>query len=83
VTPAQVALAWLLHKDAVTSVIVGATKIEQLETNIAAVDIALSIEEMARLDEVSALKAEYPAYQPTVKRGDNFLNSVKERAGVK
>ena len=81
--PAQVALAWLLHKEGVTSVIVGATKIEQLEGNIAAADLKLSIDEMKRLDEVSALKVEYPAYQPTIKRGDDFLRAVKDRPGVK
>jgi aryl-alcohol dehydrogenase-like predicted oxidoreductase len=50
VTPAQVSLAWLLHKDGVTAPIVGATKMEHLEQAIAAVDIQLSDAEIRRLE---------------------------------
>lgn len=50
VKPAQVALAWLLHKPAVTAPIVGASKMYQLEEAIAAVDIELSDEMIARLE---------------------------------
>ena len=49
---AQVAMAWLLHKTAVTSPIFGATKREQLEDAIAAVALTLSDEEMTRLEEL-------------------------------
>lgn len=72
-TVAQVALAWLLHKPGVTSVIVGARKEEQLIDNLGAADIALSDKEMARLDEVSALKPEYPGYLPQMRRGDSLF----------
>ena len=51
VTPAQVALAWLLHKPGVTSPIVGATKAEQLEDAIAAEQLTLDESEIARLEE--------------------------------
>jgi aryl-alcohol dehydrogenase (NADP+) len=51
VSPAQVALAWLLHKPEVTSPIVGATKMKHLEEAIAAVDVELSEEDIARLEE--------------------------------
>jgi aryl-alcohol dehydrogenase-like predicted oxidoreductase len=51
VPAAQVALAWLLHRPGVTAPIVGATKIEHLEDALAAADLALSDEEMARLEE--------------------------------
>ena len=51
VTPAQVALAWLLAKPAVTSPIVGATKMQHLEDAVAAVDLQLSAEEVKRLEE--------------------------------
>ena len=54
-----------------TSVIVGATKMAQLQDNIAAVDLELSSEEMERLDGLSALSPEYPAWTPTVPRGVN------------
>lgn len=51
VKPAQIALAWLLHKPAVSAPIIGASKMYQLEEAIAAVDINLSEEEQAFLEE--------------------------------
>jgi aryl-alcohol dehydrogenase-like predicted oxidoreductase len=51
VPPAQIALAWLLHKPGVTSPIVGATKVEHLDDAIAAEGLSLSDEEIARLEE--------------------------------
>jgi 1-deoxyxylulose-5-phosphate synthase len=51
VAPAQVALAWLLHQPAVTAPIVGATKLEHLEEALAAEQLSLSDEEVARLEE--------------------------------
>jgi len=59
---ATVALAWILAKPFVMSVIIGAKRMEQLEQNLAAVDLKLSEEDMARLDEVSALPSEYPGW---------------------
>jgi voltage-dependent potassium channel beta subunit len=50
VTPAQLALAWLLHRDGIDSVIVGATKVRQLDENAAAADVALSGDVVAELD---------------------------------
>jgi 1-deoxyxylulose-5-phosphate synthase len=50
VQPAQVAIAWLLSKPAVAAPIVGATKIEHLETAITAVELKLSAEEIERLE---------------------------------
>ena len=55
VSVAQIALAWLLHQRAVTSVIIGAKKAEQLADNIAATRVALSDDELARLGAASAL----------------------------
>jgi 1-deoxyxylulose-5-phosphate synthase len=51
VSSAQVALAWLLHKPAVTAPIVGATKLEHLEDALAAERLSLSEEEIVRLEE--------------------------------
>ncbi len=62
VSVARIALAWLLHRPFVMSVIVGATSIEQLEDNIAATEVSLSAEELAQLDRVSALPPEYPGW---------------------
>jgi aryl-alcohol dehydrogenase-like predicted oxidoreductase len=52
VSPAQVAMAWLLRKPAVTSPIFGATKAHHLEDAVAAVSLTLSDEEIGRLDEL-------------------------------
>jgi 1-deoxyxylulose-5-phosphate synthase len=52
VPTAQIALAWLLHKPAVTAPIVGATKVAHLEDALAAEQLSLSNEEIARLEEL-------------------------------
>ena len=62
VSVARIALAWLLHQPVVSSVIVGAKRIEQLADNIAATEIDLTAEEWTRLDEASRLPAEYPGW---------------------
>ncbi len=59
---ARVALAWLLSRSFVTSVIIGAKTSEQLLDNLAAVDSQLSAEQLTRLDEASALPSEYPGW---------------------
>jgi aryl-alcohol dehydrogenase-like predicted oxidoreductase len=59
---ATIALAWVLAKPFVTSVIIGAKRIEQVEQNLAAVDVDLTPEEIKQLDEVSALPPEYPGW---------------------
>ena len=61
VTSAQVALAWVGAQPAVTSVILGARTVEQLTDNLAAADLDLSTDQLARLSEVSAPQADdYP-----------------------
>jgi aryl-alcohol dehydrogenase-like predicted oxidoreductase len=60
VSAAQVAIAWLLGRPAVTSVVVGARTEEQLADNLAAADLVLTDEERRRLDEASALPLLYP-----------------------
>ena len=74
----QIALAWLLHKKGVTSVIIGATKEAQLVDNLKSVDIELSAEEMARLDEVSQLAPEYPHWMPPLQRGQDPFSRFTE-----
>jgi len=59
---ARVALAWLLQRKGVMSVIVGAKTVEQLDDNLAAAKLALSAAEIATLDAVSALPPEYPGW---------------------
>jgi len=60
VSVSQIALAWVLAQDVVTSVIIGARKIDQLEDNLKSVDVVLTAEERQALDEVSKLVTEYP-----------------------
>lgn len=57
---AQVALAWLLRKPTVASVIFGARSVAQLEDNLRAAEIELDDGMMAKLDEASALELAYP-----------------------
>ncbi len=59
-SPAQVALAWLLARPGVSTVIVGARTDEQLTDNLAAADLELSAEEHARLEQVSRPPLPYP-----------------------
>ncbi|MET0596853.1 MAG: aldo/keto reductase [Mesorhizobium sp.] len=60
VSPARVALAWLLGRPAVTSVIIGGRTAAQIEDNLGAASLALGAEERARLDAVSAPPILYP-----------------------
>ena len=62
VSVARIALAWLLHQPHVTSVIVGAKRIAQLDDNVGATQVALDTDDLAALDAVSALTPEYPAW---------------------
>jgi aryl-alcohol dehydrogenase-like predicted oxidoreductase len=74
VSVAQIALAWLLHKNHVTSVIIGAKTEVQLSDNIAATEVKLTGNEMAKLDGVSALKVEYPGWMLERQGGDRLAN---------
>jgi aryl-alcohol dehydrogenase-like predicted oxidoreductase len=62
VSVARIALAWVLSRPFVTTVIIGAKTSEQLEDNLAAAEIELTPEELTVLDEVSALPPEYPGW---------------------
>lgn len=61
-TVAQISLAWLLHQQAVTTVIVGAKRTDQLQDSLGASGLMLDEAELSRLDEVSRLPVEYPAW---------------------
>jgi aryl-alcohol dehydrogenase-like predicted oxidoreductase len=61
-SPARISLAWLLAKPVVTSVIIGAKRLDQLHDNLAAADLQLTPDELKQLDEVSALPPEYPGW---------------------
>jgi aryl-alcohol dehydrogenase-like predicted oxidoreductase len=72
VSAAQVAIAWLLGRPAVTSVIVGARTDEQLADNLAAAELELSAEERARLDAVSAPPLLYPYWHQAKTASDRL-----------
>lgn len=69
VSVAQVAIAWVLAKPWVTSVIIGARTPEQLTDNLAAADLDLTAEEVAALDAVSELPREYPGWMIALQGG--------------
>ncbi len=81
VSVAQIALAWLLHQTVVTSVIVGAKRLDQLEDNIAATAIELSSEELAILDKASALPPEYPGWM--IERQGEYRRKQLDQEGRK
>jgi aryl-alcohol dehydrogenase-like predicted oxidoreductase len=60
--PAQIAIAWLLKQPVVSTVLIGAKRIDQLQENVKATEIALDEEDMAQLDTVSRLPIEYPGW---------------------
>ena len=62
VTVARVALAWMLRKKGITSIIIGAKREEQLRENIASTTLILTADEMSRLDRISELSKEYPGW---------------------
>ena len=59
-TVPQVALNWLLRKPTIASVIIGARNEQQLRDNLAAASFALTVEQVNKLDEASALQVAYP-----------------------
>jgi aryl-alcohol dehydrogenase-like predicted oxidoreductase len=62
VSVAQVALAWILGKQQVSSIIIGARRMEQLKDNLASTKLVLADEEIKSLDEASKLSPEYPGW---------------------
>ncbi len=69
VSVARVALAWVRQKPFVTSTIIGAKTMEQLNDNLEAVSLTLTPQEMIRLDEVSADRPQYPHWM--IKRNNS------------
>jgi aryl-alcohol dehydrogenase-like predicted oxidoreductase len=82
-SPARISLAWLLTKPVVTSVIIGAKRIDQLQDNIAAMDLKLSEEEIRVLDEVSALPPEYPGWMLPFQNANRLQSAPHPAARTK
>jgi aryl-alcohol dehydrogenase-like predicted oxidoreductase len=68
-TVAQVALAWLLSRPQVSTVIVGAKTPEQLTDNLGATTLALTSDDLRALDEASKLPPEYPGWMLAMQAG--------------
>jgi aryl-alcohol dehydrogenase-like predicted oxidoreductase len=71
---ATVALAWILAKPFVTSVIIGAKRAGQLQENLASVNLELSADEITQLDDVSALPPEYPGWMVSVQNRNRLAD---------
>lgn len=78
VSVAGIALAWLLHQEVVSTVIVGAKRAEQLSENLAATDIELGADELAQLADLSALPREYPGWMFDM-QGGYYADKVSPR----
>lgn len=61
-SPAQVAIAWILTKPFISSIIIGANKMQQLEDNLGAIELKLSAEEVKQLDTLTASQSIYPGW---------------------
>lgn len=73
VSAAEVALAWVRLQKGVTSTIIGAKKQEQLNDNLHSVDLILNEKELRELNDLSALKAEYPGWMVLRQSSDRIV----------
>lgn len=73
VSVAQLALAWVRLQKGITSTIIGAKNINQLQDNIKSTELELSAEELKRIDEVSALPREYPGWMVERQSADRAI----------
>jgi aryl-alcohol dehydrogenase-like predicted oxidoreductase len=83
VSAATVALAYVLAKPFVTSVILGAKRLDQLNDNLASTNLALSAEELKQLDDVSALPPEYPGWMLPFQGANRLANVPRPTSEVK
>jgi aryl-alcohol dehydrogenase-like predicted oxidoreductase len=72
-SPAQVALAWLRHRDVPVIPIIGARKLPQLEDNMASLNLSLSADQVKRLDEASAIEMGFPHDFYNIEMVRNFV----------
>ena len=75
-SPARISLAWLLTKPVVTSVILGAKRLDQLQDDLVSVELKLTKEEIKQLDEVSTLPPEYPGWMLSTQSADRLDPAV-------
>jgi len=82
VSVAQVALGWQLHKDYVTTVIIGAKNLDQLNDNLGAVDVKLTAEDLAEIDAASAPKPIYPGWMFANQGADRLPGATRDWSRV-
>jgi len=80
VSVAQVALSWLLHQQAVTTVIIGAKTTAQLDDNIASTKVKLSADDLTALDKISLLPSEYPGWMIERQNTDRYPAPFEKKA---
>jgi len=73
VSVAEIALAWVRQQKGITSTIIGAKNVDQLNANIKSTEVHLSADDLKRLDEVSALTKEYPGWMVERQSADRVL----------
>ena len=78
VSVAQIALAWILSNKAVSTIIVGARKLEQLQDNIQATKLTLDTEDLSALNTVSSLPVEYPNWMISMQSQYRANTPVKD-----
>ena len=78
VSVAQIALAWLLNQPAVTSVIIGAKRLDQLNDNLGSIDVTLTDDDLDRLNTVSALATEYPGWMQAMQHSDRAPGTARD-----
>jgi aryl-alcohol dehydrogenase-like predicted oxidoreductase len=74
---ARVALAWMLTRPGVTSIIIGAKRIDQLIDNIECTLLKLNVEELGELEAISALAPEYPAWMVERQMTGRYPENIK------
>jgi aryl-alcohol dehydrogenase-like predicted oxidoreductase len=75
VSAAEIALAWVRQQKTITSTIIGAKNVDQLNANIKSTEVQLSADELKRIDEVSALPKEYPGWMVDRQSADRELKA--------
>jgi aryl-alcohol dehydrogenase-like predicted oxidoreductase len=79
-TVAHIALAWVRGRPGVTSTIIGARRLAQLEDNVRALDVTLTVEQLARLDQLTAPKLPFPQSMlpmlPAIHNGGTMVNGI-------
>jgi aryl-alcohol dehydrogenase-like predicted oxidoreductase len=72
-SPAAIALAWVRQQPGITSTIIGAKTVEQLNDNIKSTEVTLTEDDLKKIDEISALPKEYPGWMVERQSADREL----------